>query len=148
MRLDPQPRRPRQAQLVAEMLQRAVQQRRPVGAAERELIRGELPRVADGGVGQRLLAEPELRRPRHRDQLLRQGCADLEAYRPDAGYLEREHARGRPRLSTEGPGRLEVVEQARQPLPRSPCHASSPAPDMLHTRSRLSWPWEGVRTLV
>lgn len=52
VRLGPQAGRRRELELVAEMLQRATQQRRPGRACQGDLIRRDLPGVADAGVAQ------------------------------------------------------------------------------------------------
>ena len=113
----------REPEFVPEVLQRR-SQRRPAGSADLDLIRG-ISQVSRTWVEQRLLPPPEHRRPRHRDQLLRLGCADRKAHWPDAGHLELEKMRRGQQLSAERPGRLRVVEQPRQPFPCRLRHASA-----------------------
>jgi hypothetical protein len=126
VRLGPQPCCRRQPQFVPEVLQRAVHQRRPARSAEPDLIRCDLPRVADPGVGQRLLPAPEHRRPRRRDQLLGLGRADRKAHWPDAGHLQPKEMRRGQQLSAERPARRRVIEQPRQPFPCRLRHATPP----------------------
>jgi hypothetical protein len=93
VQLGPQLCRGRQRQLVPDAVQHGAERGLPDGAGQRDEVRRDLPCVTHAGVGQRLLPAPELRRLRHRDQLLRQRPAHGSLHGPDAVDLDLQRVR-------------------------------------------------------
>ena len=117
VQLGPQLCRGRQPQLVPDVVQHGAERCLPGGAVQRDEVRRDLPCVTHAGIGQRLLPAPELRRLRHRDQLLRERRAHGSRHGPDAIDLDLQRVRRCQDLCAERPGRLRVVEQPGQPFP-------------------------------
>jgi hypothetical protein len=122
VQLGPQLRRGRQPQLIADVVQHGAERCLPGRAAQPDKVRRDLPRVTNGRVGQRLLAAPEHRRPRHRDQLLRERRTHRRVHRPDTIDLDLQRVGWCQDLRAERPGRLRVVQQLGQPFPCRATH--------------------------
>ena len=125
VQLGPQLRRGRQPQLVPDAVQHGGERCLPGVAAQRHVVGRDFPGVTHACVGQCLLPAPELRRLRHRDQLLRERGAHRGQHGPDAIDLDLQRVRRCQDLGAERPRRLRVVKQLGQPFPCRATHEPS-----------------------
>ncbi len=145
VQLGPQRCRRRQPQLVPDVVQHGAERCLPGRAVQRDEVRRDLPRVTHAGVGQRLLRAPELRRPAHRDQLLRQRPAHGSLHGPESNDLDLQRVRGRQDLRAERPRRLGVIEQPGQPFPCGATHEHPSSPDPQRQRLYRRTPRSAAR---
>ena len=98
---------------------------------------GYLPRAADPGIGERLLAQPVPCRTGYATQLpgLRRGHRNLQ--RSDAGNVDMQIPRRRGSASTERPAPARRTQQRRKPLPRTLYHPTTVSTPRTTTHGRV-----------
>ncbi len=97
----------------------------PVGAAQGEPVRGDLPGVAHAGVGQGLLTAAEAGLPGLGDQFPGDRGAQRQLKLAEAVHVDTQCAGVHLDAGTEVPALLRMAEQLRQSLPCSLSHGVS-----------------------